>query len=112
MMVDVLQAPAADLDSSAQAVGFLRADTKLEPLAFGWYAWPHLIAPAQHAMNIVHRHLPLIQSFVTNPAVHLAAARDPKMLGGPFVMLPADRAPALRELAQRTRALASDLIAF
>ena len=56
-----------------------------------WFAWPHLIAPVQHAMNIAFRHLPLMQSFVATPQVHIAASKEfPKkdMLGGPFLDLP------------------------
>jgi hypothetical protein len=41
---------------------FLRADTKIQPLFCRWPAWPHLIAPAQAAMNIAFRYLPSLPS--------------------------------------------------
>ena len=53
---------------------FLKPDVKIELLVGRWFAWPHLISPVQHAMNIAFRHLPLMQSFVANPQVHVAAA--------------------------------------
>lgn len=67
---------------------FLQPEIKLELLAFRWYAWPHLIPPLQHAMNLAYRHLPLLRSFLANPTVHIKAAADPALLGGPFVDLP------------------------
>ena len=60
---------------------FLKPDVKIELLACRWFAWPHLIAPVPHALNIAFRHLPLMQSFVANPQVHVAAASDPKAFG-------------------------------
>jgi L-ascorbate metabolism protein UlaG (beta-lactamase superfamily) len=67
---------------------FLQPEVKLELLAFRWYAWPHLIPPLQHAMNLAFRHIPLLRSFLANPTVHIKAAADPALLGGPFVDLP------------------------
>ena len=75
--------------SQSDSVVYLRPETKIEPLVCRWYAWPYLIAPAQHAMNVAFRHVPLLQSFAANPAVHLAATQDPGLFGGPFVALEA-----------------------
>jgi L-ascorbate metabolism protein UlaG (beta-lactamase superfamily) len=77
---------------------FLRDDVKVEPLVAGWYAWPHLIAPAQNAMNIVGRQLPMLKSFVANPKVHIAACRNPALLGGPFVDLGLEHVPHMKAL--------------
>ena len=77
---------------------FLKPDVKIELLVGRWFAWPHLISPVQHAMNIAFRHLPLMQSFVANPQVHIAAANDPDMLGGPFLDLPETAVPEIKEL--------------
>src|SRR5258705_4884883 len=67
---------------------YLRSDTNLELLAFRWYAWPHLVAPLQHAMNMAFRHVPLLESYLANPQIHAVTVQDPSMLGAPFVDIP------------------------
>jgi L-ascorbate metabolism protein UlaG (beta-lactamase superfamily) len=91
---------------------FLKPDVKMELLACRWFAWPHLIAPVPHAMNIAFRHLPLMQSFVANPQVHIAAASDPNMLGGPFLDLPASAVPEIKALIAQTMSQYPQLITF
>src|ERR1700681_1906753 len=91
---------------------FLKPNVKIELLAGRWFAWAHLIAPVQHAMNIAFRHLPLMQSFVATPQVHIAAAKDPNMLGGPFLDLPESAVPEIKALIQRTTTQFAELIAF
>jgi L-ascorbate metabolism protein UlaG (beta-lactamase superfamily) len=91
---------------------FLKPDVKIELLAGRWFAWPHLIAPVQHAMNIAYRHLPLMQSFVATPQVHIAASKDPNMLGGPFLDLPETAIPEIKTLIEHTATQFAELIAF
>lgn len=91
---------------------YLRPDVKIELLVARWFAWPHLISPAQHAMNIAFRHLPLMSSFVSNPKIHLSAAQDPALLGGPFVDLPESAVPLVKDLIEETRDECSRLIEF
>jgi hypothetical protein len=69
---------------------YLRPEAKLEPLVCRFYAWPHLIAPAQLALHIAFRFVPLLRSFIDNPGVHVAASTDPGMYGGPFIDLGKD----------------------
>lgn len=97
-IADVPQ-PRVNLDQPV----YLRPEVNLEPLFLGWVAWSHLLSPVQAAMNIAFRYLPLLQSFVTNPLVHVAATKDPKLFGGPFVHLPAAEVPQVRELIAKTR---------
>jgi L-ascorbate metabolism protein UlaG (beta-lactamase superfamily) len=95
--------------SEVSRSSYLRAQVKLTPLVNRWPAWSHLIAPATHALNLAFRHLPKLKSFVANPAVHIAASRDPTMLGGPFVSLCAqdvDRTRAYMEEVERECAAA------
>ena len=66
---------------------YLKDKIKAEPLIWQWYAWPYLIPPMTAACNIVDRHLKIMQSYVQNPHVHSQAAKDPKLLGGPFIDL-------------------------
>lgn len=96
----------------ASAQYFLRADAKLELLTLGWYAWPHLISPVQHAMNIAFRHIPLLESFVANPAVHAAAVQDPNMLGAPFIDIEPARVADVRALLEETLSRAAPAIRF
>ena len=91
---------------------YLKPQAKIEPHTCGWYAWPYLIAPAQLAMHLKFRLLPLIRSFVTNPATHLAASHDPKMYGGPFVSLPMEDVPRVGRLMEQTRQRCDRLLAF
>jgi L-ascorbate metabolism protein UlaG (beta-lactamase superfamily) len=91
---------------------FLRGDVVAEPLVAGWYAWPHLISPATCAMNVVGRHLRIMNSYVQSPEVHAAAVKNPKMLGGPFADYPVNRVEEVRQLIARTLVEQADLIEF
>jgi L-ascorbate metabolism protein UlaG (beta-lactamase superfamily) len=91
---------------------FLKPDVKIELLAGRWFAWSHLISPVQHAMNIAFRHLPMMQSFVVTPQVHIAACKDPSLLGGPFLDLPESAVPEIKTLIQHTITQFKELIAF
>jgi L-ascorbate metabolism protein UlaG (beta-lactamase superfamily) len=81
---------------------FLRSDTKIEPLSYGWYVWGHLVPPIQHAINIAFRQLSLLKSFVSNPSVHEAASADPSLLGAPFVQLQKADVPQIADLLANT----------
>lgn len=91
---------------------FLRSDTKLELLAFRWYAWPHLVAPLQHAMNMAFRHVPLLESYLDNPDTHAAAVKDPRMLGAPFVDVPPQHSSHANEILQDMMRRGARLIAL
>lgn len=81
---------------------YLRPDVKLEPLVARWYAWSHLISPAQLALHLRERLLPLLASFMASPGPHLAAGRDPGLYGGPFVSLTEADAEAVASLHRDT----------
>src|SRR5580692_1938813 len=91
---------------------YLKPNVVIEPLVGRWYAWPHLISPATAAMNIVGRHLKIMNSYIQAPHVHAAAAKNPKLLGGPFMDLGEDRSEAIRTLKEETLVKQKDLIAF
>lgn len=42
---------------------YLRQNIQVEPLIDMWYAWPHLIPPANAARNITERHLKIMDSY-------------------------------------------------
>lgn len=98
--------------SRADAAMYLRPDVKMEPLLMRWHAWPHLMAPVQHALNVAFRHIPQMESFIQNPKVHLAAARDPKMFGGPFLDVAERDVPNVKLLLDETKKQCADMIKF
>jgi L-ascorbate metabolism protein UlaG (beta-lactamase superfamily) len=91
---------------------YLSPNTVLEPLVDRWYAWSHLISPATAAMNILNRHLKIMNSFIQAPDVHVAAVQNPKLLGGPFMDTPKARVNEVKQLKARTLAQRSNLIEF
>jgi L-ascorbate metabolism protein UlaG (beta-lactamase superfamily) len=91
---------------------YLKPEVKIEPLVHRWTAWPHLIAPATHALNLAQRYLPKLRSFAASPAVHLAALKDPAMIGGPFVALGEADVPAVQRLIDDIAARCAGPLAF
>ncbi len=91
---------------------YLKPNVVMEPLVCGWYAWSHLISPATAAMNVAHRHLEIMDSFISFPEFHEEAVRNPKMRGGPFMELPASRLGDVQSLREKTLYLQDDLIQF
>lgn len=81
---------------------YLKPNAVIEPLIDRWYAWSHLISPATAAMNIVGRHLKIMNSFIQAPQIHAAAVKNPKMLGGPFMDIPPEHVEAVRALRDQT----------
>lgn len=91
---------------------FLKPEVKFEPLVCRWYAWSYLIAPAQLAMHISYRILPLLDSFVANPSSHISANSFPEMYGGHFVALSAEDIESVKKLISDTKLQCADLISF
>jgi len=81
---------------------YLRPSIVVEPLIDQWYAWPHLISPATVAMNIVERHLKIMESYVRAPQVHAAAVKIRRLCG------PARRRDSRAHRANQARAGADD----
>lgn len=81
---------------------FLKPNVVIEPLIDRWYAWSHLISPATAAMNIVGRHLKIMNSYLQAPQIHAAAVKNPKMLGGPFIDYEGGRVEEVKELKRNT----------
>jgi hypothetical protein len=91
---------------------YLRQNVQVEPLVESWYAWSHLISPATAAMNIVDRHLKIMQSYVQAPQVHAAAVKNPAMLGGPFIDYDGKRVDEIQALIDKTKRDQGQMIAF
>jgi L-ascorbate metabolism protein UlaG (beta-lactamase superfamily) len=81
---------------------YLKQNVLAEPLINQWYAWPYLIPPATAAMYMANSHLKIMQSFLSNPQMHVTALKNPAMLGGPFINYPASRSGEIRKLFEET----------
>ena len=82
----------------------------MEPLVDNWYAWSHLISPATAAMNIVNRHLAIIESYLSAPQIHAEAILNPQMRGGPFMDFGGGRIEEVKQLQQQTLTQQNPLI--
>jgi len=89
---------------------YLKSNVVIEPLFDRWYAWSHLISPATAAMNIVGRHLKIMNSYIQAPEIHAAAVKNPKMRGGPFMDQDRNRREDVIRLRDRTMQEQRDLI--
>jgi L-ascorbate metabolism protein UlaG (beta-lactamase superfamily) len=77
---------------------FLRPDAIIEPLVDRFYAWMHTVAPVQAAMNLAFVQVPLLESYLQSPQVHINASNNPELRGGFFVNLAEARSGEVREL--------------
>lgn len=82
------------------------------PLVERWYAWTHLISPATGAMNMLNRHVKIMNSYIQSPMLHQAAVKNPKMLGGPFMDYDTDRSEDIKALRDGTLEKYAKVIAF
>ena len=81
---------------------YLKPNALIEPLFNQWYAWSYLLSPASSAMLVANAHVKLMQSFVASPQIHVSALQNPAMRGGPFLDIPAERAPEVKALLEKT----------
>lgn len=91
---------------------YLKPNVVFEPLVDRWYAWSHLISPATAAMNIVGRHMTIMESYLLAPSVHAEAVLNPQMRGGPFMDLQGGRLEEVKQLKEKTIADRNHMIAF
>lgn len=91
---------------------YLKPNVVLEPLVDKWYAWSHLISPATAAMNIVNRHLTIIESYLAAPQIHAEAVLNPKMRGGPFMDFGGGRLEEIATLEQESHQKQAKVIQF
>src|ERR1051326_2883223 len=86
---------------------FLRSNVIVEPLVDRFYAWLHTVAPVQASMNLAFLQVPLLESYLQSPQVHVAASNNPDLRGGYFINVAEERAPeiaALLDTIKRDRA--------
>lgn len=91
---------------------FLRSNVIVEPLVDGFYAWLHVVAPVQAAMNLAFLQVPLIESYLQSPPIHLAASRNPALRGGYFINIDESRSGEIRTLLASIKRDRADLLSF
>ena len=90
----------------------LRDTTVVEPLINHWSAWAHLVAPVAAGLHVANYQIKTLQSYLENPEMHLQAARNPNLVGGPFVDIPSHRIEEVRELLEATKLRQAKSIEF
>jgi L-ascorbate metabolism protein UlaG (beta-lactamase superfamily) len=77
---------------------FLRQNVIVEPLVDRFYAWLHTVTPVQACMHLAFSQVPLLESYLQSPQVHVNASRNPDLRGGFFVNVEEGRAREVRDL--------------
>jgi L-ascorbate metabolism protein UlaG (beta-lactamase superfamily) len=77
---------------------FLRPDVIIEPLVDRFYASLLTVAPVQASMNLAFMQVPLLESYLQSPQVHVKTSQDPGYRGGFFVNIDEDRSGEVRDL--------------
>jgi L-ascorbate metabolism protein UlaG (beta-lactamase superfamily) len=91
---------------------YLRPNVQVSPLFTNWYAWPYLIPPASAARNITERHFVIMKDYISNPALHAEAVKNPRMAGGPFIDQGGERVNEIASLLEDTEAKFPHLLAL
>jgi L-ascorbate metabolism protein UlaG (beta-lactamase superfamily) len=91
---------------------FLRSKVIVEPLVDRFYAWPHTVAPVQAAMNLAFLQLPMLESYLQSPQVHIAASSNPELRGGFFVNIGEDRVDEVRDLVKSIKTDRAGMLRF
>ena len=89
---------------------YLRPNIQVEPLFDYWYAWSHLIPPANAARNVTERHFKIMDSYINAPQVHANAVKNPKLLGGPFMDYGGKRVDEIKNLKDQSKRARPHLI--
>ena len=93
--------------------GYRLADsTAVEPLINHFAVWSDLISPLPYSLHMSNYQLKTLESYLKKPVIHLKAARNPKLAGGPFVDIEASRAPRVEELLGKSRREQADNISL
>lgn len=89
---------------------YLKPNVVIEPLFDRWYAWSHLISPATAAMNIVDRHMKIMDSYIEDPQIHAEIVKQANMKGGPFMDLGGKKLKEVKQLKADTTFRQKDMI--
>src|SRR5579871_3779914 len=95
-----------------KAAFLLKSNTAIKPLLNRWVLWPSLIPPPWASAIVKKIHVPIMESYVANPEFHLNAARDPELLGGPWLDQPISQLDRVQALLKHTITAQAPLVAF
>jgi L-ascorbate metabolism protein UlaG (beta-lactamase superfamily) len=84
----------------------------IEPLVDRFYAWLHTVAPVQASMNLAFLQLPLLESYLQSPQVHINASQNPDLRGGFFVGIDESRAGEIQDLVSSIKNDRSEMLRF
>ncbi|BCJ69500.1 MBL fold metallo-hydrolase [Polymorphospora rubra] len=91
---------------------FLRSKAIVEPLIDRFFAWPYTMAPVQSAMNLAFLQVPMLESYLQSPEVHVAASNNPDLRGGFFINVPVERADEVRDLHAAIKRDRAEILRF
>ena len=91
---------------------FLRSHAVIEPLVDRFYAWLHLVAPAQASMNLANVQVPLLESYLRSPRAPVSAGAGPAPRGGGFVDVDESRTMEIAALLDTIKRDRADMLAF
>lgn len=91
---------------------YLRSRAIVEPLVDRFYAWMHTVAPVQASMNLAFLQVPMLESYLQSPQVHIAASNNPELRGGFFVNVPEERSGEIRDLLDSIKRDSADMLGF
>jgi L-ascorbate metabolism protein UlaG (beta-lactamase superfamily) len=91
---------------------YLRANVQIEPLINLWHAYPFVVAPATAAMVTANYQLTTMKSYLQMPMAHVAALKNPDMIGGPFIDYNGGRLPEIKALKEKIESDSSELLSF
>lgn len=97
---------------SEQKLYRLADATAVEPLINKWALWGDLIAPVTYSLHLANYQLKTLESYLQKPEMHIKASRNPKLVGGPWVDQPEERAPEIRELLESSQRGQADNLAL
>jgi L-ascorbate metabolism protein UlaG (beta-lactamase superfamily) len=91
---------------------YLRSNAIIEPLVDRFYAWLHIVSPVQAAMNLANVQVPLLESYLHSPKVHVAASTNPELRGGYFIGIEEERSTEVAALLDGIKRDRQDMLGF
>ena len=91
---------------------YLRSNVIIEPLVDRFYAWLHTVAPVQGSMNLAFVQVPMLESYLQSPPVHVAASTNPELRGGYFVGIEEARSMEVAALLDSIKRDRADMLEF
>ncbi|MEO1049775.1 MAG: MBL fold metallo-hydrolase [Bacteroidota bacterium] len=96
----------------SEAKYYLKPNVQIEPLVNLWHAYPFVIAPAATAMVTANYQMTTMKSYLQMPMAHVAALKNPDMVGGPFIDYNGGRLKEIKALKESTENNSGELLEF